>query len=58
MYSHGSLHSDGIEILRFIEDSFEEVEGSHDYHYRKHGFVSQLLEQIIDPHPSKPLAPL
>lgn len=58
MYSHGSLHSDGIEILRFIEDRFEEVEGSHDYRYRKHGFVSQLLEQIIDPPRSKSLVPL
>lgn len=53
MYSHGSLHSELIGILRFIDDCFEEVEGSQNYWYRRHGFISQLLENITDPPPSK-----
>lgn len=53
MYSHGSLHSEVVGILRFIEDCFEKVEGSQNYRYRKHGFISQLLESITDPAPSQ-----
>ncbi|KAJ0119736.1 hypothetical protein J7T55_013939 [Diaporthe amygdali] len=55
MYSHGSLRSEVIGILRFIEDCFQEVEGSQKYWYRKHGFISQLLEKITDPPPKEPL---
>lgn len=52
MYLHGSLHGELIEILRFIEDSFEEVAGSQNYRYRKHGFTSQNFE-FTDPSPGK-----
>lgn len=53
MYSHASLHSELVGILRFIDDCFEEVAGSQNYRYRRHGFISQLLEKITDPPPSK-----
>ncbi|KAK2597778.1 hypothetical protein N8I77_012542 [Diaporthe amygdali] len=46
MHSHGSLHSEIIGILRFIEDCFEEVDGSQNYGYRKHGFICQFLGDI------------
>lgn len=53
MYSHGSLHSQGIDVLQFIADSFEEVEGSQNYRYRKHGFVSKIFEEVVDAPPGK-----
>lgn len=53
MYSHGSLHSELVRILRFIEDSFEDVEGFHNHRYRKHGFRSQAVEQSTDSPPGK-----
>lgn len=51
MYSHGSLHTEGIDVLTFIDDTFDQRSVAVGYSgeiYREHCVKVSTLPIVID----------
>lgn len=51
MYSHGSVHTEGIDVLAFIDDTFDQRRAAVGYHgdvYREHFVKVSTLPVITD----------